>query len=90
MNEAESYEFDRQGYIVIKDMLDAAQVKSLAAAIDALEPGLIGLFRAQCAFLDADVIGNLALLLALHFIIERIKPGRIRGLGCSWQWQSQK
>ena len=37
MNEAESYEFDRQGYIVIKDMLDAAQVKSLAAAIDALE-----------------------------------------------------
>mgnify|MGYP003331914229 CR=1 FL=1 len=37
MNKEEAYEFDRQGYIVIKDMLDAAQVQSLAAAIDALE-----------------------------------------------------
>ena len=37
MNEIEQYEFDRQGFIVIKDMLTSDQVDSLAAAIDALE-----------------------------------------------------
>ena len=37
MNAEETYEFDRQGYIVIKDMLDGAQIQSLATAIDALE-----------------------------------------------------
>ncbi len=37
MNKEEAYEFDRQGYIIIKDMLGAVQVKNLAAAIDKLE-----------------------------------------------------
>lgn len=37
MNEIEQYEFDRAGYIVIKDMLTAEQVASLAAAVDRLE-----------------------------------------------------
>ena len=37
MNEEEAYEFDRQGYIIIKGMLDENQVRSLADAIDALE-----------------------------------------------------
>ena len=36
MNTEEAYEFDRQGYIIIKDILDRAQIQSLAAAIDAL------------------------------------------------------
>ena len=37
MNEMERYEFDRQGYVVIENMLAATQVASLAAAVDALE-----------------------------------------------------
>ena len=37
MNEIERYEFDRQGFVVIDNMLTAAQVESLAAAVDALE-----------------------------------------------------
>jgi len=37
LNEEEAYEFDRQGYIIIKGMLDENQVRSLADAIDALE-----------------------------------------------------
>ncbi|MEZ4705886.1 MAG: hypothetical protein R3A44_01690 [Caldilineaceae bacterium] len=37
MNEIEQYEFDRLGYIVIKEMLTAAEVAALAAAIDELE-----------------------------------------------------
>ena len=37
MTEFEQYEFDRVGYIVIPDMLDAAQVAGLAAAVDRLE-----------------------------------------------------
>jgi hypothetical protein len=37
MNDKELFEFDRQGYIVIKDILTSAQVASLSAAIDALE-----------------------------------------------------
>ena len=37
MNDAELYEFDRRGYIVIEGMLTPAEVASLAAAIDALE-----------------------------------------------------
>ena len=37
MNEIEQYEFDRQGYIIIEDMLNAEQVASLAAVIDELE-----------------------------------------------------
>ena len=37
MNESELYEFDRNGYVVIDNMLSAAQVDSLRAAIDALE-----------------------------------------------------
>ena len=37
MNEIERYEFDRQGYVVIENMLTATQVASLAAAVDALE-----------------------------------------------------
>ena len=37
MNEMERYEFDRQGYVVIENMLTAAQATSLAAAVDALE-----------------------------------------------------
>ena len=37
MNDIEKYEFDRQGYIVIPDLLTDAQVKSLSAAIDAVE-----------------------------------------------------
>ncbi|MCB0107895.1 MAG: phytanoyl-CoA dioxygenase family protein, partial [Caldilineaceae bacterium] len=37
MNEIEQYEFDRVGYLVIKEMLSAAEVATLAAAIDELE-----------------------------------------------------
>ena len=37
MNEIEKYEFDRLGYIVIPNFLTDAEVKSLAAAIDAAE-----------------------------------------------------
>ena len=37
MNEIETFEFDRQGYIVIEGLLTAAQVASLAAAVDDLE-----------------------------------------------------
>ncbi|MEZ4620875.1 MAG: phytanoyl-CoA dioxygenase family protein [Caldilineaceae bacterium] len=37
MNEIEQYEFDRVGYLVIKEMLTATEVAPLAAAIDALE-----------------------------------------------------
>ena len=37
MNEIQRYEFDRQGFLVIENMLTAAQVASLAAAVDALE-----------------------------------------------------
>jgi ectoine hydroxylase-related dioxygenase (phytanoyl-CoA dioxygenase family) len=37
MNEFEKYEFDRQGYLVIKGILTHTQVNSLAAAIDELE-----------------------------------------------------
>ncbi len=37
MNEIELYEFDRVGYIVIEDMLSAAQVASLATGVDRLE-----------------------------------------------------
>ena len=37
MNEVEQYEFDRQGYVVIENMLTDEQVQSLAAAIDKLE-----------------------------------------------------
>lgn len=37
MNEAEIYEFDRTGYIVIPDMLTDAQVASLSDAVDRLE-----------------------------------------------------
>ena len=36
-NQIERYEFDRQGYVVIKEMLTAEQVASLAASVDALE-----------------------------------------------------
>src|SRR5580658_5462541 len=37
MNEIDKYEFDRQGFLVIKDLLTAAQVASLGEAIDAIE-----------------------------------------------------
>jgi len=37
VNEIETYEFDRQGYIVIEGLLTAEQVGSLAAAVDELE-----------------------------------------------------
>ena len=37
MNEIEQYEFDRLGYLTIPGLLNGAQVKSLAAAVDALE-----------------------------------------------------
>ena len=37
MNETERYEFDRQGYIVIEDLLDPGTVSSLSAAVDELE-----------------------------------------------------
>ncbi len=37
MNDVEKYEFDRLGYLVIKQMLSAEQVASLASAVDALE-----------------------------------------------------
>ena len=42
MNTEEAYEFDRQGYIIIKDILDCAQIQSLAAAIDELEEHALG------------------------------------------------
>ena len=37
MNEIEKYEFDRQGYLVIKQALTKAQAASMAVAIDELE-----------------------------------------------------
>ncbi len=37
MNDTQRYEFDRQGFLVIENMLTAVQVASLAAAVDALE-----------------------------------------------------
>ena len=37
MNEVELYEFDRQGYIIIEELLTPDEVASLSAAIDALE-----------------------------------------------------
>jgi hypothetical protein len=37
MDEVERYEFDRQGFIVIKDMLDTTAVAALAKAVDMLE-----------------------------------------------------
>ena len=37
MNEVELYEFDRQGYIIIEELLTPEEVGSLSAAIDALE-----------------------------------------------------
>ena len=37
MNEIEQYEFDRQGYITIKNMLTDAEVQSLRKAVDKLE-----------------------------------------------------
>jgi hypothetical protein len=37
MNDIENYEFDRLGYLVIKDMLTKAQARSLFDAINALE-----------------------------------------------------
>jgi hypothetical protein len=37
MNSMETYEFDRQGYLVIENMLTPPQIASLATAIDALE-----------------------------------------------------
>ena len=37
MNDIQRYEFDRQGFLVIEDMLSAAQVARLAEAVDSLE-----------------------------------------------------
>ena len=37
MNEIETFEFDRQGYIVIEKLLNETQVAALAAAVDELE-----------------------------------------------------
>src|SRR5882724_402944 len=37
MNNIEQYEFDRLGYLVIKDMLSRDQVRTLASTIDELE-----------------------------------------------------
>ena len=37
MTEIEKYEFDRQGYLIIKDMLKEQEVKKLAAAVNELE-----------------------------------------------------
>lgn len=37
MNEQEAYEFDRQGYIIIRDILDSDQIAALAKSIDLLE-----------------------------------------------------
>ena len=37
MNEIDTFEFDRQGYIVIPGLLTEAEVTSLAAAVDELE-----------------------------------------------------
>ena len=37
MNEIEQYEFDRQGFIVIRDMLTSAEVGGLRDAVDSLE-----------------------------------------------------
>jgi len=37
MDEIERYEFDRQGFLVIRDMLSATEVGNLSRAIDALE-----------------------------------------------------
>lgn len=37
MNEIETFEFDRQGYIVIESLLNEAQVAALAEAVDELE-----------------------------------------------------
>ena len=37
MNEIETFEFDRQGYIVIEKLLNETQVAALAEAVDELE-----------------------------------------------------
>ena len=37
MNEIETFEFDRQGYIVIENLLNETQVAALAEAVDELE-----------------------------------------------------
>lgn len=37
MNEVEQYEFDRQGYITIKNLLTNAEVQTLRKAVDKLE-----------------------------------------------------
>ena len=37
MNEIERYEFDRQGFVVIENLLTTGQIAPLAAAVDALE-----------------------------------------------------
>jgi ectoine hydroxylase-related dioxygenase (phytanoyl-CoA dioxygenase family) len=37
MNDTERYEFDRQGFLIIRDMLSPSEVEPLAAAVDALE-----------------------------------------------------
>ena len=37
MNAIEQYEFDRLGYIIIKDFLSPGEVAQLARAVDALE-----------------------------------------------------
>ncbi len=37
MNEIETFEFDRQGYIVIENLLNKTQVAALAEAVDELE-----------------------------------------------------
>ncbi len=37
MNDKEAYEFDRQGYIIIRDILDQNQILALSKSIDSLE-----------------------------------------------------
>ena len=59
MDEVERYEFDRQGFIVIKDMLDTTAVAALAKAVardpekryDALSAFTADLSRPNTAFL---------------------------------------
>ena len=43
MDEVEKYEFDRQGYLVIRNILTDEQVATLAAAVDALEEHALAL-----------------------------------------------
>ena len=43
MDEVEKYEFDRQGYLVIRNILTDGQVATLAAAVDALEEHALAL-----------------------------------------------